>query len=205
MEEKWEYFLLKYEFAINSLKTKLDILNTEYSHTYNYNPIEHIKLRIKSLKSIQEKLKKQGFEFTMENAKEHIHDIGGIRIICSFEDDVYYLYETLCKQSDLEVIRIKDYIQNPKPNGYRSFHAIIKQPVFLSDKVEKVVVELQIRTIVMDFWASLEHKLYYKKNINPPIEIISGLKDCASISSILDEKMSSMKEKIKLLNIKNDI
>ncbi|MGL5973133.1 MAG: GTP pyrophosphokinase [Oscillospiraceae bacterium] len=198
--EEWESFLLIYKFGVNEVITKLEILNSEYSNAHEYNPIEHIKYRVKTHKSIIDKLGRLNFEPTIENAKNHLTDLGGIRVICAFEDDVYKLFKTFSKVKNIDVIQVKDYIKNPKPNGYRSFHAIISVPVFLSKGVTKVVIELQIRTIVMDFWASLEHKLYYKKDIEIPFNISSGLKDCASISGILDEKMLSIKKQINDLN-----
>lgn len=194
--EDWTKFLLLYQFGVSEVVTKLEILNLEYSRIHDYNPIEHIKSRIKTQSSILGKLKRLKLLQSIDSAKENLTDIGGIRIICAFEDDVYYLFETLSKFKDIDVLKVKDYIKTPKPNGYRSFHMIISVPIFLSNGIEYIKLELQIRTILMDFWASLEHKLYYKRGISVPPNITSGLKDCASIAGILDEKMLSIKKQI---------
>jgi len=194
--QDWDKFLLLYQFGVAEVVTKLDILNLDYSRIHDYNPIEHIKSRIKTQQSVVDKLKRLKLPKNIESAKENITDIGGIRIICAFEDDVYYLFETLSRVKDIEVIKVKDYIKEPKPNGYRSFHMIISVPIFLSQGVEYIKIELQIRTILMDFWASLEHKLYYKKGITVPDRITEGLRDCGSIACVLDDKMLSIKKEI---------
>ena len=198
-QTSWTNMLLCHQFAVRELETKLDILNDEYNNIYDYNPIEHIKTRIKTVDSIKKKLDKVGASHTIKNAEKYLNDIGGVRIVCAFEDDVYQLFRTLKKQDDIEILRVKDYIKKPKTNGYRSLHIIVEIPVYMSKGKRSLKVELQIRTIVMDFWASLEHKLYYKKGLEIPGEVEIGLKDCASISAILDEKMLGMKKSIEAI------
>ena len=156
----WKYIMLKYKFALDEMKTKLTILNEEFQLLHDHNPIEHIKYRLKSPQSIKEKLERKGFEPTIENAEKHIHDIAGIRVTCSFLTDIYKIYDMIQSQNDITILKVKDYIQNPKDNGYKSLHLLVEIPIFLTDRSEKVTVEIQIRTIAMDFWASLEHKIY---------------------------------------------
>ena len=157
-----------YNAALKEVATKLEILNDEFQHVHKYNPIEHIKTRIKSPESIVKKLKRYGFETSVENMVKEINDIAGVRLICSFTSDIYRLAEMIGNQSDLKVISIKDYIKKPKESGYKSFHMIVSVPVYLSDSVVETKVEIQIRTIAMDFWASLEHKIYYKLEGHAP-------------------------------------
>ncbi len=194
--EEWKSLLLIHKFAVDEINTKLKILNEEFQLIHSYNPIEHIKARVKTPKSIVEKLTRRGYEVSLENAKEYIDDIAGLRVICSFTSDIYTLYDLLEQQSDIEVIKVKDYIGNPKPNGYQSLHMIVKIPVFLTNKVENVTVEIQIRTIAMDFWASLEHKIYYKFNKTVPCSLTGQLKECADIVTDLDKKMLQIKRDI---------
>ncbi len=198
MEDTKEFkeMMLRYTAALKEMNTKIDILNDEFKLTHKYNPIEYTKSRIKTPASIYNKLIRKGFEVSLESIAENLQDIAGTRIICSFTSDIYRLAEMISRQNDIEVITIKDYIKNPKPNGYRSYHMLVKVPIFLSNKVEKVIVELQIRTIAMDFWASLEHKIYYKFEGNAPKSITNDLKECADMAHALDEKM---------LSINNDI
>ena len=176
--------------------TKLNILNEEFEFFHLHNPIEHIKSRVKSMESLQEKLIRRGYKVTIENAKHFINDIAGARIICSFTSDIYTIYELIKKHSDLKVAEVKDYIKYPKPNGYQSLHLLVEVPVFLSDRVEEVRVEIQIRTIAMDFWASLEHRIFYKFNKDVPEEITNQLKECADMINHLDHKMLSIKNEI---------
>ena len=185
-----------YQFAVTQVETKLKILSDEFKHLHDNNPIEHIKSRVKKPKSIVEKLQRRGLDVTVENAKEQIYDIAGVRIICSFTSDIYKLAQLIDSQSDLRVIDVKDYIQHPKKNGYRSLHMIIETPVFLSDRIENVKVEIQIRTIAMDFWASLEHKIYYKYRNEAPEGITSQLKECADMITLLDKEMLDIKTEI---------
>jgi putative GTP pyrophosphokinase len=163
---------------------------------HQYNPIEHIKTRIKTPESIVKKLKRYGYETSVENMIKYINDIAGVRLICSFTSDIYRLASMIGNQSDLRVISIKDYIKNPKESGYKSFHMLLAVPVFLSDKVVEAKVEVQIRTIAMDFWASLEHKIYYKFEGHAPEYISEDLKICADMVSELDEKMLSLNDAI---------
>jgi putative GTP pyrophosphokinase len=163
---------------------------------HKYNPIEYIKKRIKSPESIVRKLRKDGYESTIENMINCINDIAGIRIVCSFTSDIYRLAEMIGRQNDLTVVSIKDYIKNPKESGYKSFHMLVTVPIFLSDRMVETKVEIQIRTIAMDFWASLEHKIYYKFEGNAPEYISKDLRACAEMVSELDAKMLQLNEAI---------
>ena len=194
----WEEVNLVYNSALKEIGTKLEILNDEFQHIHQYNPIEHIKTRIKKPESIVKKLKKNGYESTIENMVKYVNDIAGIRVICSFTEDIYILAQCLLDQDDIKLIEIKDYIRNPKPNGYRSLHLIVEVPIFLKNEKKDMKVEVQLRTIAMDFWASLEHKLRYKKNLSPAMleELSQELYLCAEESAALDLKMQSIKDKI---------
>ena len=164
--ESWTEVILIYNSALKQIGTKLEILNDEFQHVHRYNPIEHIKSRIKSSESIVKRLRRNGYESTIENMVEHVNDIAGIRVICSFASDIYRLAEIISNQNDIKVLSIKDYIKNPKPSGYRSYHMLVTVPIYLSDHIVQAKVEIQIRTVAMDFWASLEHRIYYKKGQN---------------------------------------
>ncbi len=194
--DSWETLMFLYNSALKEVATKLEILNDEFIHVHKYNPIEYIKSRIKTPESIVKKLKRNGYESSVENMINHINDIAGIRIVCSFTSDIYRIAEMIGKQNDLTVISVKDYIKNPKDSGYKSFHMLVSVPIFLSDQVVNTKVEIQIRTIAMDFWASLEHKIYYKFEGNAPAYISEELRDCANIVSDLDAKMLSLNEAI---------
>lgn len=194
--DSWKTVMFLYSAAIKEVGTKLEILNDEFHHVHQYNPIEHIKTRIKTPESIVKKLKKNGHETSIENMIKYVNDIAGVRLICSFTSDIYKLAEMIGNQSDLKVLAIKDYIKNPKESGYKSYHMIVSVPIFLSDSVVDTKVEIQIRTIAMDFWASLEHKIYYKFEGNAPEYISRELKECAEIVSKLDDKMLSLNEAI---------
>ena len=176
--------------------TKLEILNDEFQHVHSYNPIEHIKTRIKTPESIVKKLKRNGHETSIENMVKYVNDIAGVRLICSFTSDIYKLAEMIGNQTDLKVLSIKDYIKNPKESGYKSYHMLVSVPIFLSDSVVDTKVEIQIRTIAMDFWASLEHKIYYKFEGNAPDYISRDLKECADMVATLDDKMLQLNEAI---------
>ncbi len=195
--DSWETLMLLYESAIKEVNTKLEILNDEFQHVHQYNPIEHIKTRIKSPQSIVKKLRKHGYESTIENMVKYVNDIAGVRLICSFTSDIYQLADMIGNQNDLKVLSIKDYIKHPKESGYRSFHMLVSVPIFLSDNVVDTKVEIQIRTIAMDFWASLEHKIYYKFEGNAPEHISRELKECAEMVATLDERMLSLDEAIR--------
>ena len=195
--DEWGKTLLLYDSALKELNTRLEIINNDFKLAHQYNPIEHITSRIKSSHSIAKKIRKLGMELTVENIVNHVNDVAGIRIICSFTSDIYRIAELLSRQSDIRILRVKDYIQNPKPNGYMSYHMIVTVPVFLSDRMVETKAEIQIRTIAMDFWASLEHKIYYKFEGNAPDYIRRELKECAELVAFLDKKMLSINEEIK--------
>lgn len=194
--DKWKEVLLVYNSALREMNTKLEILNDEFQHNHKYNPIEHIKSRIKRPESIVKKLKKDGYESTIENMVEHVNDIAGIRIICSFTSDIYRIAEMIASMNDMKVLKVKDFMKNPKESGYQSYHMIVTIPVYLSSRVVDVKVEIQIRTIAMDFWASLEHKIRYKFEGNAPQHIKDSLVSCAKMVSELDNEMLSLNEEI---------
>ena len=193
----WKTIIFLYNSALKEVGTKLEILNDEFQHVHHYNPIEHIKSRLKSAESIVKKLKRYGYETSLENMVNYVNDIAGIRVICSFTSDIYRIADMIASQNDLKVLSIKDYIKNPKESGYKSYHMLVSVPIFLSDSVVDTKVEIQIRTIAMDFWASLEHKIYYKFEGNAPEFISKELRECAQMVSQLDAKMLSLNEIIK--------
>ena len=189
--------MMRYKCAMLEVKTKFDVLNTQLSLENDRNPLESINCRIKTVASIIEKLNRKGFELSPESIEKNLNDVAGIRVICSFIEDIYLLADRLCSQDDIRLIERKDYIKNPKPNGYRSLHLIVEIPIFLMDEKKFMRVEVQFRTIAMDFWASLEHKLKYKKNIETDLQEISAeLKTCAEEISRLDNKMQEIHNKI---------
>ena len=198
--DSWETMMLLYKSALMEVGTKLEILNEEFKHIHQYNPIEHIKQRIKSPESIAKKLKKRGLDSTIENMREFINDIAGIRVICSFTSDIYRIAEMIRNQNDIKVISVKDYIISPKEGGYKSFHMIVSVPIYLSDSVVDTKVEIQIRTVAMDFWASLEHKVNYKLDQDDSDEEIKNIRrrlyDCAQMVSVLDDEMLALNEKM---------
>ena len=185
-----------YDSALKKLNTKIEILNNEFVNRYDHNPIEHIKSRLKTADSIVKKLKKDGCEVTIDNMMNHLSDIAGIRIICSFTSDIYQIAEMIAAQGDVTVIHVKDYIKNPKPNGYKSYHMVVTVPVYLTDGPVETKVEIQIRSVAMDFWASLEHKIAYKFEGNAPDYISRDLKECADMVATLDDKMLQLNEAI---------
>lgn len=193
---QFQQVMMMYTCAIREVKTKLEVLNDELSVRNRRNPIEMIKSRVKRPMSIMEKLQRRGLDITIESMVENLDDVAGIRVICSFVDDIYSVAEMLVSQDDVKVIAIKDYIKNPKPNGYRSYHMIIEIPVFFSDRKEPMRVEVQIRTIAMDFWASLDHQLKYKKEVGDAAGISSELKSCAEVIANTDKKMLEIRRKI---------
>ena len=195
-EEEWSKALLLYNSALKEISTKLEILNNEFKLAHQYNPIEHITSRLKSAQSIARKMRIKQKELTVENIIKYINDVAGVRIICSFTSDIYRIADSITKQNDVTVLKIKDYIANPKPNGYMSYHMIVSVPIFLSNDVINTKVEIQIRTIAMDFWASLEHKIYYKFEGKAPEGIRDELRECANIISFLDQKMLSINESV---------
>ena len=193
--DSWKEVTLVYSAALRQMETKMQILNDEFQHVHQYNPIEHIKARIKTPESIVKKLKRYGQESTIDNMVKYINDIAGIRIICSFTSDIYRIADMIRDQKDIQVIAVKDYITYPKASGYKSYHMIVSIPVYLSDRTVDTKVEIQIRTVAMDFWASLEHKLQYKKNI-PESQakfLKDELYDCAQQSAALDKRMQNIR------------
>ena len=194
--DRFRRMIMQYQCAMLEVKTKLDVLNAELSLQNRRNPFETIKCRIKSPQSIREKLERNRLSLTIENAERNLNDIAGIRVICSFPDDIYMLADCLLAQDDITLVSKKDYIRNPKPNGYRSLHLIIEVPIFLTDEKRAVRVEVQFRTIAMDFWTSLEHKLKYKKHIKKAESIANELYYCAELISQLDGRMQQIREKI---------
>lgn len=189
---------MRYSCAIKEVRTKFDVLNSEFNVRYQRNPIASINSRLKSSSSIMEKLAKKGLEFSVENVEANLYDVAGIRVVCSYVDDIYVLAQALAKQDDITVLREKDYIKNPKPNGYRSYHMIVSVPVFFSDQTRDMAVEVQIRTIAMDYWASLEHQLKYKKEIPNEQEIVDTLTECAEQMAQIDKQMYRVRQMIEL-------
>lgn len=186
--------MMNYECALMEIETKLKVLNTEFALQHNRNPFESIKCRLKKPMSIVDKMRKKGLDITISNIENNLADIAGIRVICSFPEDIYTVSELLTKQDDIKVVCVKDYIRNPKPNGYRSLHLIVEIPIFLSNEKKYMKVEVQFRTIAMDFWASLDHKLKYKKdNLKHPEIIAQELKKCADMSTAMDYKMQEIR------------
>ncbi len=188
--------MMEYRSVIMEVETRLKVLNAVFSEEYNRNPFESIKSRLKTPESIYKKLEKKGYPVTMENIKEHVEDVAGLRVICSFPDDIYRLADLLVKQDDNILLREKDYIKTPKANGYRSLHLILNVPIFLPHEKKYMKAEVQFRTIAMDFWASLEHKLKYKKDINETDEIEQRLKACADSIEVLDYQMQDIRDRI---------
>ena len=192
--------MMDYHFAIMEVETRLKVLNEEFSQKYQRNPFESIKSRLKSPESIYNKLERKGYPVTVENIREHLSDVAGLRVICSFPDDIYLLASLFTRQGDISLIKKKDYIKKPKESGYRSLHLILNVPIFLSSEVRYVKAEIQFRTIAMDFWASLEHKMRYKKNVNDAEEVAAQLKECATTIEMLDYKMLDIRDKIDTAN-----
>jgi len=196
MRDEFQRFLLAYQFGLREVETKIGILRDEFLHLHDYNPIEHVSSRVKSPDSLVEKVARKGIEPDFDSIAEHITDIAGIRVTCSFIADAYRLFDLLTAQDDIRVRTVKDYIADPKPNGYKSLHAIIEVPVFLSTGPVSVPVEVQFRTIAMDFWASLEHKIYYKYDRQVPEGLLGELKDAADSAALLDEQMQRLHSQI---------
>ena len=191
--------MLLYEAGIREIKTKLDILSDESRISGKPSPIDSIKSRIKTPRSIIGKLKRRGYPISLQSMMENLNDIGGIRVICPFIEDIYTVADMLMRQDDLTLVEKKDYIKNPKPNGYRSLHLILEVPIFLSEATKPVRIELQIRTIAMDFWASLEHQLRYKADVEVPPQISDDLKACADVIAATDEEMQRIAKELHVL------
>ena len=179
--DSWETLMFLYNAALKEINTKIEILNDEFQHVHHYTPIEHIKSRIKTPESIVKKLKKNGYEVNVKNMVKHVRDIAGVRIICSFTSDIYLIADMLTKQGDLKIISLKDYIKHPKASGYQSYHMLVSVPIYLSGGFVDTMVEIQIRTVAQDFWASLEHKIYYKFEGHAPDYISRELQECSKI------------------------
>lgn len=189
-----------YESAIREVKTKLEILDSEFKTKYDYNPIHHIEDRLKSPQSMLEKLQRKGLPFNCDAARSTLNDIAGVRVICNYIEDIYTVADLLTMQDDVRLIKKKDYIESPKPNGYRSLHLVIETPVYLSDRKELVNVEVQIRTIAMDFWASLEHELKYKTDTEVSADLAQQLKTCAETIAATDKQMQDIYRTLKQIN-----
>ena len=194
--QKYKRLMAYYRCAMMEVETKFNVLNEEFSLRYDRNPINGIKSRIKRLDSIQEKLNRKQLPFDLQTIETHIHDVAGVRVVCAFVEDVYLLAEALLKQDDVMLIEKKDYIANPRPNGYRSLHLIVTVPIFLEHEKRVMQVEIQLRTIAMDFWASLEHQLRYKKDFVFTEEMAQELRDCAQLSAQVDLRMDSLRERL---------
>ena len=199
--DSWKEVNLIYSAALKQIQTKMEILNDEFQHVHRYNPIEHIKSRIKTPESIVKKLKRHGYESTIENMIKYVNDIAGIRIICSFTSDIYRIASMIAEQKDIVILSTKDYITYPKASGYKSYHMLVSVPVYLSDRNTETKVEVQIRTVAMDFWASLEHKMHYKFEGDAPEKIKEELIECARMVSDLDARILSLNEEILKLSM----
>ena len=195
-EGVYQAVMMRYHCAILEMRTKLEVLSRDMSVRYRRNPIEFIESRLKKPSSIARKLEKMGHEVTVENMTKHLSDIAGIRVLCAYIDDIYEIARMLAHQKDVEIITVKDYIKHPKDNGYRSYHMIVEIPVCFSDDVRPVRCEIQIRTIAMDFWATLDHDMQYKKQVEDAEQIMQELKECADIIHQTDEKMMRLRERI---------
>ncbi|WP_082097395.1 GTP pyrophosphokinase [Demequina silvatica] len=196
MRKDIQRFLLQYEFGLREVETKLSILRDEFLELHDYNPIEHVSSRVKSPESLLDKVARKGLSRDLEAIRAHITDIAGVRVTCAFVTDVYRLFELLTRQDDIRVLEVKDYIATPKPNGYQSLHAIIEIPVFLSTGTTAVTVEVQFRTIAMDFWASLEHRIYYKYDASVPSRLTEELREAAATAAELDARMARLHRQI---------
>ena len=195
-EGVYQSVMMRYHCAILEMRTKLEVLSRDMSVRYRRNPIEFIESRLKRPSSIARKLQKSGLEVTVENMTKHLSDIAGIRVLCAYIGDIYEIARMLAHQKDVEIITVKDYIKHPKDNGYRSYHMIVEIPVYFSDDVRPVRCEIQIRTIAMDFWATLDHDMQYKKQVEDAEQIMKELKECADIIHQTDEKMMRLRERI---------
>jgi putative GTP pyrophosphokinase len=197
LRQDFTRFMMRYKFGMEEIVTKLSILRDEFAHLHDTNPIEHVSSRLKNPESIVEKMGRKECEPTFESIAQRITDIAGVRVTCSFVSDVYTIFDLLTGQADVTVVEVRDYIATPKPNGYRSLHALIEVPVFLSDGAVPVLVEVQLRTIAMDFWASLEHKIHYKYREDVPQSLLDGLRDAAETAGELDATMERLHTEVK--------
>lgn len=200
LREDFTRFMLQYKFAIDEVLTKVTILRDEFTHLHRENPIEHVTSRLKSPESVIDKIERKACDPSFAAIRESVTDIAGVRIICSFLPDIYTVLEALRRQDDLTVLAVKDYIAAPKPNGYRSLHLVVSIPVFLSSGTVPVPVEIQVRTSAMDFWASLEHKIYYKYERHVPAEIVERLRQSARVAAELDTTMTDLRDEVRALD-----
>ena len=203
-EEDFRRFMLEHRFGMDEVVTKLNILRDEFLHLHDYNPIESVTSRLKSPESLLEKIQRKGLDLdahpSFDDVRERVVDIAGVRVVCSFTSDVYRVFDLLAHQPDIRIVEVRDYIMQPKPNGYRSLHALVEVPVFMSEGTKPVGVEVQFRTIAMDFWASLEHKIYYKYRRDVPPELLAGLRDAAETAFALDSDMERLHEEVRGLD-----
>lgn len=190
---------MMYLCVLKEVRTKFDVLNAEFNVRYSRNPINSISMRVKSNASVMEKLERKGLPFSLANMETHIADMAGIRVVCSYVDDIYHLADSFIAQDDVTVLSLKDYIKNPKPNGYRSLHIIVSIPVFFCEKKKDIKVEVQLRTIAMDFWASLEHQIKYKQNIPDQQAVVARLKDCAETIMSVETEMLDLRQHLEEL------
>lgn len=197
LRQDFDRIRMEHEFAIDEVLTKVSILRREFLHLHRYNPIEHVNSRVKSPSSILQKAARLGIDPNPGTIREHLTDIAGVRITCSFIADTYRVLDALTSQADVRVITVKDYIAHPKPNGYKSLHALIQLPVFLSTGPVDITVEVQVRTIAMDFWASLEHKIYYKYDGTVPDDLVTNLTNAAHAAQVLDEHMENLHREVR--------
>ncbi len=199
--QPYKELMAYYRCAMMEVATKFNVLNEELSLQYDRNPIENVKTRLKSLDSIMEKASRKGIPISIESIERNINDIAGVRVICSYPSDIYKLADSFAKQDDIHIVECKDYINNPKPNGYRSLHLIVETPIFLHDTKRTMKVEVQFRTISMDWWASLEHKISYKKDIPDDVrtEITKELLECATLGASLDERMEKIQQQVETI------
>lgn len=188
----FEELMMMYRCAIREVKTKLEVLNDEFQIRRSNNPIESIKYRVKKPMSIYEKLRRRGFPVSLESIRENLHDVAGVRVVCGYVQDIYLIADLLTSQSDISLVEVKDYIKNPKPNGYRSLHLVVEVPVFFSDECRMMKAEVQIRTIAMDFWATLEHQIKYKNNGEVPSDFTEELKACSDVIASTDMRMQKL-------------
>ncbi len=201
----WRELMAYYRCAMMEVETKFKVLNEQFSLLYDRNPIEAIKSRMKTMESIAEKMERKGFPFTIESLEKQMHDVAGVRIVCSFPEDIYMLADCFLRQDDIVLLERRDYIKNPKDSGYRSLHLIIEVPIFLEQGKKWMKVEVQLRTIAMDFWASLEHKIRYKKDVSPEIaeELAMEMRACAEVSARLDRRMEAVRQHLDEIEGKN--
>ena len=194
--DQWNSVMFLYDSALKAIRTKIEILNGEFVHIYGHTPIEHIKSRLKTPDSIVKKLKRDGLEVTIDNMVEKLSDIAGIRIICSFTQDIYQIAEMIARQKDVSVLYVKDYIQQPKNSGYRSLHLIVEIPIYFQGEMQWIRAEIQLRTTAMDFWAGVDHQLRYKKGKKEAVLIGKELKEYSQAVAELDRKMVELRERI---------